>query len=133
MSASATSEASLTELSGGQRSLIALSLVLSLLRPNRRPSTSLTRSTPPSLSHTQNIGKMIKAHFKQSQFLVVSSRRPCSTMQRHLPSSFLKADGFSLNRTVNASAAAGAKAPAPAEGAKATRRRRRRAQPPGAR
>ena len=24
------------------------------------------------MSHTQNIGKMIKAHFKQSQFLVVS-------------------------------------------------------------
>ena len=64
---------SLQELSGGQRSLIALSLVLSLLRFKPAPIYILDEvDAALDLSHTQNIGKMIKAHFKQSQFLVVS-------------------------------------------------------------
>ena len=64
---------SLLELSGGQRSLIALSLVLSLLRFKPAPVYILDEvDAALDLSHTQNIGKMIKAHFKQSQFLVVS-------------------------------------------------------------
>jgi structural maintenance of chromosome 2 len=66
-------KASLQELSGGQRSLIALSLVLSLLRFKPAPVYILDEvDAALDLSHTQNIGKMIKAHFKQSQFLVVS-------------------------------------------------------------
>jgi len=64
---------SLQELSGGQRSLIALSLVLSLLRFKPAPIYILDEvDAALDLSHTQNIGKIIKAHFKQSQFLVVS-------------------------------------------------------------
>ena len=64
---------SLQELSGGQRSLIALSLVLSLLRFKPAPVYILDEvDAALDLSHTQNIGKMIKAHFTQSQFLVVS-------------------------------------------------------------
>ena len=64
---------SLLELSGGQRSLIALSLVLSLLRFKPAPIYILDEiDAALDLSHTQNIGTMIKAHFKQSQFLVVS-------------------------------------------------------------
>jgi len=63
----------LLELSGGQRSLIALSLVLSLLRFKPAPVYILDEvDAALDLSHTQNIGAMIKAHFKQSQFLVVS-------------------------------------------------------------
>jgi structural maintenance of chromosome 2 len=66
-------KASLQELSGGQRSLIALSLVLSLLRFKPAPVYILDEvDAALDLSHTQNIGKMIKAHFTQSQFLVVS-------------------------------------------------------------
>ena len=64
---------SLTELSGGQRSLVALSLVLSLLRFKPAPIYILDEvDAALDLSHTQNIGAMIRTHFKQSQFLVVS-------------------------------------------------------------
>merc|ERR1712139_260490 len=64
---------SLTELSGGQRSLVALSLILSLLLFKPAPLYILDEiDAALDLSHTQNIGQMLKAHFKQSQFVVVS-------------------------------------------------------------
>jgi structural maintenance of chromosome 2 len=64
---------SLTELSGGQRSLVALSLILSLLLFKPAPLYILDEiDAALDLSHTQNIGQMLKAHFKQSQFIVVS-------------------------------------------------------------
>ena len=64
---------SLLELSGGQRSLVALSLVLSLLRFKPAPVYILDEiDAALDLSHTQNIGMMIRTHFQQSQFLVVS-------------------------------------------------------------
>mgnify|MGYP002042475913 FL=1 len=63
----------LLELSGGQRSLVALSLVLALLRFKPAPVYILDEiDAALDLSHTQNIGQMIKSHFQQSQFLVVS-------------------------------------------------------------
>ncbi|KAA8497009.1 Structural maintenance of chromosomes protein 2-1 [Porphyridium purpureum] len=69
----ATWKKSLSELSGGQRSLIALSLILALLRFKPAPMYILDEvDSALDLSHTQNIGRMIKAHFKNSQFLVVS-------------------------------------------------------------
>ncbi len=77
---------SLSELSGGQRSLLALSLILALLL--FKPGTSTYRicaylSAAPmyildevdaalDLNHTQNIGQMLKTHFSHSQFIVVS-------------------------------------------------------------
>jgi structural maintenance of chromosome 2 len=64
---------SLTELSGGQRSLVALSLILSLLLFKPAPLYILDEiDAALDLSHTQNIGQMLKSHFKQSQFIVVS-------------------------------------------------------------
>ncbi|KAK6155866.1 hypothetical protein DH2020_010114 [Rehmannia glutinosa] len=95
---------SLSELSGGQRSLLALSLILALLLLNQLHYTFWTRYVKISdssyphfpvittfkfnlqanlieicqvdaaldLSHTQNIGRMIKTHFPHSQFIVVS-------------------------------------------------------------
>lgn len=64
---------SLDELSGGQRSLVALSLVLAMLLFNPVPLYILDEvDAALDLSHTQNIGKMLKQHFKQSQFIVVS-------------------------------------------------------------
>jgi len=64
---------SLTELSGGQRSLLALSLVLSLLLFKPAPIYILDEvDSALDLSHTQNIGRMIKTHFPFAQFLVVS-------------------------------------------------------------
>ena len=59
---------SLTELSGGQRSLVALSLVLALLRYNPAPIYILDEvDAALDQSHTTNIGQMIKANFPDSQ------------------------------------------------------------------
>ncbi|KAI6660202.1 Structural maintenance of chromosomes protein 2-like [Oopsacas minuta] len=64
---------SLSELSGGQRSLIALSLILSLLLFKPAPLYILDEiDAALDLSHTQNIGLMLQNHFKHSQFIVVS-------------------------------------------------------------
>lgn len=64
---------SLEELSGGQRSLVALSLVLAMLLFNPVPLYILDEvDAALDLSHTQNIGRMLKQHFKQSQFIIVS-------------------------------------------------------------
>merc|ERR1719162_1650178 len=66
-------KASLTELSGGQRSLLALSLVLALLLYKPAPMYILDEiDSALDLSHTQNIGHMIRTHFPHSQFIVVS-------------------------------------------------------------
>ncbi|XP_072964208.1 structural maintenance of chromosomes protein 2-1-like isoform X1 [Typha angustifolia] len=64
---------SLSELSGGQRSLLALSLILALLLFKPAPLYILDEvDAALDLSHTQNIGRMIKQHFPHSQFIVVS-------------------------------------------------------------
>lgn len=64
---------SLTELSGGQRSLVALSFILAMLKFNPSPLYILDEvDAALDLSHTQNIGNMLKRHFKSSQFIVVS-------------------------------------------------------------
>ncbi|MEW5297617.1 MAG: hypothetical protein WDW36_000815 [Sanguina aurantia] len=64
---------SLTELSGGQRSLLALSLILALCRFKPAPLYILDEvDAALDLNHTQNIGRMIKDHFPGSQFIIVS-------------------------------------------------------------
>ncbi|THD21367.1 Structural maintenance of chromosomes protein 2 [Fasciola hepatica] len=64
---------SLSELSGGQRSLAALSLILALLLFKPAPLYILDEvDAALDLSHTQNIGQLIKHHFQHSQFLIVS-------------------------------------------------------------
>lgn len=66
-------KASLTELSGGQRSLLALCLILSILRVHRAPVYILDEvDAALDPSHTQNLGIMLKRHFADSQFLLVS-------------------------------------------------------------
>ena len=63
----------LSELSGGQRSLVALSLILAMLLLKPAPIYILDEvDAALDLSHTQNIGSMLKRHFKQSQFIIVS-------------------------------------------------------------
>lgn len=62
---------SLTELSGGQRSLVALSLILSMLLFKPAPFYILDEiDAALDMSHTQNIGLMIKKHFKKSQVFI---------------------------------------------------------------
>ncbi|XP_069736366.1 structural maintenance of chromosomes protein 2 [Phaenicophaeus curvirostris] len=63
----------LTELSGGQRSLVALSLILAMLLFKPAPIYILDEvDAALDLSHTQNIGQMLHAHFRHCQFIVVS-------------------------------------------------------------
>ena len=64
---------SLTELSGGQKSLLALSLVLALLLFKPAPFYILDEvDAALDVAHTRNIGKMIKQYFPHSQFVIVS-------------------------------------------------------------
>lgn len=64
---------SLGELSGGQRSLVALSLVLAMLKFSPAPLYILDEvDAALDMSHTQNIGNMLKTHFTNSQFIIVS-------------------------------------------------------------
>lgn len=55
------------------RSLLALSLILSMLLFKPAPMYILDEiDAALDLSHTQNIGQMLRNHFPQSQFVVVS-------------------------------------------------------------
>jgi structural maintenance of chromosome 2 len=55
------------------RSLIALSLILSLLQYSPAPMYILDEvDAALDLSHTQNIGRLIRTRFRGSQFIVVS-------------------------------------------------------------
>ncbi|KAI0296748.1 condensin complex subunit SMC2 [Multifurca ochricompacta] len=64
---------SLTELSGGQRSLIALSLIMALLQFKPAPMYILDEiDAALDLSHTQHIGTLFRTRFRGSQFIVVS-------------------------------------------------------------
>ncbi|KAI0749775.1 RecF/RecN/SMC [Daedaleopsis nitida] len=64
---------SLTELSGGQRSLIALSLIMSLLQFKPAPMYILDEiDAALDPSHTQHIGQLFRTRFKGAQFIVVS-------------------------------------------------------------
>jgi len=63
---------SLSELSGGQRSLVALSLILALLLFKPAPLYILDEvDAALDLSHTQNIGHMLKTHFQHSQVILL--------------------------------------------------------------
>ena len=63
----------LSELSGGQRSLLALSFILALLLYKPSPFYILDEiDSALDLSHTENIGYMISKRFPQSQFLLIS-------------------------------------------------------------
>ncbi|KAH0570102.1 Chromosome segregation ATPase [Spironucleus salmonicida] len=63
----------LSGLSGGQKSLLALSFTLALLRYKPSPIYILDEiDAALDLSHTHNIGKLIQQEFSGSQFVVVS-------------------------------------------------------------
>lgn len=64
---------SLSELSGGQRSLLALSFILAMMKYKPAPIYILDEiDAALDLENTQRIGEMIKRHFKNSQFIIVS-------------------------------------------------------------
>ncbi|EST05697.1 RecF/RecN/SMC, N-terminal [Kalmanozyma brasiliensis GHG001] len=94
---------SLTELSGGQRSLIALSLIMSLLQFKPAPMYILDEiDAALDLSHTQHIGQLFRNRFRGSQFIVVSLKEGLFTNANVLFKARFR-DGTSLvERTVNA-------------------------------
>ncbi|KHJ41826.1 hypothetical protein D918_08041 [Trichuris suis] len=64
---------SLTELSGGQRSLVALALIFAMLLFKPAPVYILDEiDAALDIVHTERIGEMIREKFPHSQFLVVS-------------------------------------------------------------
>ncbi|GMG43519.1 unnamed protein product [Ambrosiozyma monospora] len=76
---------SLVELSGGQRSLVALALIMSLLQFKPAPVYILDEvDAALDLSHTQNIGHLIKTRFKTAQFIVVSLKEGMFTNANRL-------------------------------------------------
>ncbi|KAG0690112.1 Structural maintenance of chromosomes protein 2 [Pichia californica] len=76
---------SLVELSGGQRSLVALALIMSLLQFKPAPMYILDEvDAALDLSHTQSIGQLIKTKFKGSQFIVVSLKEGMFTNANRL-------------------------------------------------
>mmetsp|Transcript_17766 Transcript_17766/g.40942 ORF Transcript_17766/g.40942 Transcript_17766/m.40942 type:complete len:219 (-) Transcript_17766:1542-2198(-) len=61
------------ELSGGQKSILALSFIFALLMTKPAPFYILDEiDAALDLCHTQNIGKLITMYFPMSQFLIVS-------------------------------------------------------------
>ena len=63
----------LSLLSGGEQALTALSLIFAVFRCHPAPVCVLDEvDAALDLSHTQNIGRLIKTRFKGSQFIVVS-------------------------------------------------------------
>lgn len=64
----------LTELSGGQRSVVALSLILALLKFSPAPLYILDEiDAALDLSHTRNIGNILRSpRFRRAQFIIVS-------------------------------------------------------------
>ncbi|KAL4421732.1 hypothetical protein ABPG77_002348 [Micractinium sp. CCAP 211/92] len=116
---------SLSELSGGQKSLLALSLILAMLLFKPAPIYILDEvDAALDLSHTQNIGRMIKQHFPQSQFIVVSLKEGMFNNANVIfRTKFV--DGVStVTRNVNSATAAGSSGQAGAGGSKAAGRGR---------
>ncbi|CAD5123741.1 DgyrCDS12059 [Dimorphilus gyrociliatus] len=67
---------SLDELSGGQKSLMSLSLLLALLRCKPCPFYILDEiDAALDTSHTQNVGQVIHTFFRDSQFLIISLKQ----------------------------------------------------------
>ncbi|BEJ15314.1 hypothetical protein CspHIS471_0410810 [Cutaneotrichosporon sp. HIS471] len=100
-------KASLTELSGGQRSLIALSLIMSLLQFKPAPMYILDEiDAALDLQHTQHIGQLFRNRFKGSQFIVVSLKEGLFTNANVLFRTRFR-DGTSIvERTATRSASA---------------------------
>jgi len=93
---------SLTELSGGQRSLLALSLILALLLFKPAPMYILDEvDAALDLSHTQNIGHMIRTYFSRSQFIVVSLKQGMFNNANVIfRTKFVEGIGSTVTRTV---------------------------------
>ncbi|GMH40446.1 hypothetical protein BSKO_08350 [Bryopsis sp. KO-2023] len=95
---------SLSELSGGQRSLCALSFILAMLVFDPAPIYILDEvDSALDMSHTQNIGAMIRRFFPQSQFVVVSLKEGMFSNANVIFRTQLKNGKSGVTRTVSKS------------------------------
>jgi structural maintenance of chromosome 2 len=93
---------SLQELSGGQRSLIALALILALLKFKPAPVYILDEiDAALDLSHTQNIGRMLRNSFKSAQFIVVSLKEGMFNNANVVFRTSFRDSNSKVERTVN--------------------------------
>jgi structural maintenance of chromosome 2 len=93
---------SLQELSGGQRSLIALSFILALLKFKPAPVYILDEiDAALDLSHTYNIGKMLRNSFKSAQFIVVSLKEGMFSNANVVFKTSFRDSNSQVERTVN--------------------------------
>lgn len=92
----------LHELSGGQRSLIALALVLALLKFKPAPLYILDEiDAAMDLNYTQNIGRMLRKSFMSAQFIIVSLKEGMwSNANVVFRTSFRDSNSY-IERTVN--------------------------------
>lgn len=98
---------SLMELSGGQRSLIALSLIMSLLQFKPAPMYLLDEiDAALDLSHTQHIGQLFKNRFQGSQFIVISLKEGLFNNANVIFRARFREGTSIVERTSNAAAAA---------------------------
>lgn len=73
LDAGKTFSATINELSGGQRSLLALALLLSMLKYRPAPFYIFDEiDAALDLTHTNNISELIVNNFPKSQFIVIS-------------------------------------------------------------
>jgi structural maintenance of chromosome 2 len=94
----------LTELSGGQRSLLALSLILALLLFKPAPMYILDEvDAALDASHTANVGGMVRKHFGAAQFLIVSLKDGMFSNANVLFRTHLAHGASSVRRTANPS------------------------------
>ncbi|KAF4669797.1 Structural maintenance of chromosomes protein 2 [Perkinsus olseni] len=120
---------SLSELSGGQKSLLALSLVLALLKFNPAPMYILDEvDAALDVSHTTNIGRMIKEYFPQAQFIIVSLKDGMFNNANVLFRTRFVDGTSAVSRTeLRGSSVAASRSPGVAAGSQNARGRKRRA------
>lgn len=93
----------LEELSGGQKSISALSLIFSLLKSRASPLYVLDEiDAALDASHTENMGRLIQREFGGSQFIIVSLKDGMYQNANTLFQTYLK-DGVSHVRKISSS------------------------------
>ena len=92
----------LHELSGGQKSMIALALVLALAKFKPAPIYILDEvDAALDLNMTQNMGRMLRQSFKNSQFIIVSHKEGMWNNANVIFKTFLRDSVTQIDRTVN--------------------------------
>lgn len=92
----------LHELSGGQKSMIALALVLALAKFKPAPIYILDEvDAALDLNMTQNMGRMLRRSFQNSQFIIVSHKEGMWNNANVIFKTFLRDSVTQIDRTVN--------------------------------